>query len=104
MEKLLWKGRIRPGMREEYIRRHDEIWPEMEEALRAAGIRNYSIWNCGDELIGYYECPSVEFALRFQDESEAVQRWSASMQHVMEMVRDLATGEKLTWQKVYELD
>jgi len=102
MEKLVWKGRIKPGMRDEYIRRHNEIWPEMEQALRDSGICNYSIWNCGDELIGYYECPSVEFARRFKENSETMQRWSASMQHVMEMVKD-GHGENLVYQKVYEL-
>ena len=27
MERFAWKGRIKPGMAEEYKRRHDEIWP-----------------------------------------------------------------------------
>ena len=42
MERFAWKGRIKPGMQEEYKRRHDEIWPEMLELLHAAGIRNRS--------------------------------------------------------------
>lgn len=103
MEKLVWKGKIKPGMREEYIRRHDEIWPEMEKALKDSGIRNYSIWNCGDELIGYYECPSVEYARKFKAESAVMRRWSQSMQHVMEMAKD-ENGVGLTYEKVYELD
>ena len=56
MEKYAWTGRILPGMREEYKRRHDEIWPEMKELLRSAGIFNYTIWRDGDRLFGYYEC------------------------------------------------
>ena len=43
-------------MLEEYVRRHQEIWPELVEVLRQAGIVNYTIWNCGSELFGYYEC------------------------------------------------
>ena len=35
---------------DEYIKRHDEIWPEMTEMLNESGIHNYSIWNVGDEL------------------------------------------------------
>lgn len=103
MEKCIWKGKIKSGMRAEYIRRHDEIWPEMEQALRDSGIRNYSIWNCGDELIGYYECPSAEYAQKFKAESDVMRRWSASMQHVMEMVKD-EHGQNIQYCKVYELE
>ena len=56
LEKCTWKATLKPGKKVEYIRRHDEIWPEMTEVLTRAGIRNYTIWCCGDELFGYYEC------------------------------------------------
>ena len=56
LEKCTWKATLKPGKKAEYIRRHDEIWPEMTEVLMRAGIRNYTIWCCGDELFGYYEC------------------------------------------------
>ena len=56
MEHIAWKGRIKPGCKAEYQRRHAEIWPEMVEVLKAAGICNYSIFYCNDELFGYYEC------------------------------------------------
>lgn len=29
MERMAWKGRIKHGCKEEYIRRHREIWSEM---------------------------------------------------------------------------
>ena len=29
MEHMAWKGRIKPGCKAEYQRRHAEIWPEM---------------------------------------------------------------------------
>lgn len=35
---------LKPGVREEYKRRHDEIWPELVAALEAAGIRDYAIY------------------------------------------------------------
>ena len=40
MEHIAWKGRIKPGCKAEYQRRHAEIWPEMVEVLKAAGICN----------------------------------------------------------------
>lgn len=102
MDKLVWKGRIKEGMRAEYIRRHKEIWPEMEKALKDSGICNYSIWNCGNELFGYYECPDAAYAQEFKAKSDVMRRWSESMQHVMEMEKD-SSGQNLIYQKVYEL-
>ena len=31
-----WVLKVRPGYEDEYKRRHDELWPEMDAALRAA--------------------------------------------------------------------
>ena len=56
MEHMAWKGRIKPGCKAEYQKRHAEIWPEMVQVLKDAGICNYSIFYCNDELFGYYEC------------------------------------------------
>ncbi len=35
---------LKPGNEAEYQRRHDEIWPELAEALRAVGILDYKIF------------------------------------------------------------
>jgi len=35
---------LRAGCEDEYKRRHDAIWPELVEALHAAGVRDYSIF------------------------------------------------------------
>jgi len=42
-EKYAFKMRLDPGMAEEYRRRHDAIWPELEALLRQAGVSDYSI-------------------------------------------------------------
>jgi len=36
--------KLKPGCRDEYKRRHDEIWPELAQALRDAGVYDYSIF------------------------------------------------------------
>ena len=101
MERHAWKGRVFPGKLSEYIKRHDEIWPEMEEMLTQAGIRNYTIWNIGDELFGYYECDSVEYALQFQAASDVNKRWNVYMSDVMEMCKFSETGEPLQMLNVF---
>ena len=84
LEKCTWKATLKPGKKAEYIRRHDEIWPEMTEVLTRAGIRNYTIWCCGDELFGYYECEKgATYAAKVQAESPVVDRWNEFMRDVM---------------------
>ena len=93
MERYAWKARILPGMKEEYIRRHREIWPELVEVLQKAGIVYYSIWNVGDELFGYYECElGADYAAKTQAESAVVDRWNEYMKDVMVMDLDPVTG------------
>ena len=48
------------GMAQEYKYRHDHIWPEVIDVIRRSGIKNYSIWNIGDLLVGYYEIENDE--------------------------------------------
>lgn len=43
MEKYAFKMQLHPGMEAEYKRRHDAIWPQLVELLKAAGIEDYSI-------------------------------------------------------------
>ena len=44
MQKVAFTMQLKPGVVEEYKKRHDEIWPELSEALTAAGISDYSIF------------------------------------------------------------
>jgi L-rhamnose mutarotase len=39
-----FKMKLSSGDVEEYKRRHDQIWPELVEVLRKAGISDYSIF------------------------------------------------------------
>lgn len=97
MDKVVWRAKVRPGMQEEYKRRHDEIWDEMVKALKEAGICNYTIWMDGDELFGYYECEKgVDYALSFQQENPVVQKWEKSMEPVMQKYETVP-------QKVFDL-
>ena len=104
MERYAWKAIVREGMLDEYIKRHDEIWPEMKEMLHAAGIRNYTIWNVGNELFGYYECDSIAEAGRIQAESEVNARWDQYMRDVMIFEKDPVTGAQPLMKQVFFFD
>jgi L-rhamnose mutarotase len=44
MEQVAFLMRLKPGNEAEYRKRHDEIWPELKDALVQAGICDYSIF------------------------------------------------------------
>ena len=105
MERIAWKGRIKPGMQAEYKRRHDEIWPEMTEVLKKAGIRNYTIWSDGDVLFGYYECEKgIAFAEKTQAQSSVVDKWNEYMKDVLELEMDPETGAQPKMQQMFFLE
>jgi L-rhamnose mutarotase len=105
MEKYAWKAIVLEGKLEEYKRRHDEIWQEMKDVLAEAGIRNYTIWNVGQELFGYYECEKgIEFAARVQNESPVVARWNEYMKDVMVMEMDPVTGAQPIMEQVFIME
>lgn len=101
MERYAWKAIVLPGMLEEYRHRHDQIWPEMKQVLSDAGIRNYTIWNVGNELFGYYECDSVAYAAKVQADSPVVDRWNEYMKDVMVMEMDPVTGAQPLMEQVF---
>ena len=75
---------LRPGCQEEYERRHNPIWPELQAVLKAHGVGNYSIFlnRASDQLFAYVEIESEEL---WQDiaQTEVCQRWWAQMKDLM---------------------
>jgi L-rhamnose mutarotase len=44
MTRNAFKMKLKPGVVAEYKKRHDELWPALATALRAAGVSDYSIF------------------------------------------------------------
>ena len=77
----------------------------MKEVLSQAGIVNYTIWNVGNELFGYYECQKgADFAAKTQAGSPIVDRWNEYMKDVMVMEMDPVTGAQPKLREVFRLD
>lgn len=105
MDRLAWRGRIKPGCKAEYIRRHNELWPEMTALLRQAGICNYTIFCSGDELFGYYECKNgIAFAEQTQAQSPIVDRWNKYMADILDLEMDPETGAQPKLEPVFRLE
>jgi L-rhamnose mutarotase len=76
--------RVRPDKIDEYVEAHREVWPEMLDALRSAGIRNYSIFRDGNQVFGYFEGDDLERAAGYLDAQEVCARWQDSMAGLLE--------------------
>src|SRR5688572_17992852 len=74
-----WVLEVRPGCEEEYKQAHDEIWPEMLDTLKAAGIRNYSIFRLGLKLIGYFETDDLQKTIAYLKDDPVNKRWGEAM-------------------------
>jgi L-rhamnose mutarotase len=44
MKRLAFKMHLNPGAKDEYKKRHSEIWPELKKLLKEAGVSEYSIF------------------------------------------------------------
>jgi L-rhamnose mutarotase len=88
--------KLKPGKAEGYEKAHAEIWPEMSEALDAAGMRNYSIWREGDMLFAYYEVKNRDRMNKILAECEVYQKWRDLMEEYVYI-------EPVTGQKEWEM-
>jgi len=80
MQRICFLLHVRPERLEEYKQAHTAVWPEMLNALRATGWRNYSLFLRGDGLlVGYFETPDLDAALAGMAAQEVNARWQERM-------------------------
>lgn len=84
MERVAFKMHLKKGMREEYKKRHDAIWPELKQLLKDAGINEYSIF-LDEETDTLFAFQKVTEGSGSQDlgQNELVQKWWKFMADIM---------------------
>ena len=87
MQRIGFTMRLKPGNEEEYRKRHDDIWPELVDLLRAKGLKNYSIFRSGLDLFGYVETDNPMAMLELPQE-DLMQKWWTYMEPLMECNED----------------
>ena len=89
MERVCFLLRVRPDRLDEYRARHAAVWPDMLDALRAAGWANYSLFLDDDGLlVGYLETEDFAAAVAAMEETEVNARWQAEMAPFFELPAD----------------
>jgi L-rhamnose mutarotase len=74
--------RLKPGALEEYKKRHDEIWPELVDEIRACGIKSMTTVVDGNTLILFSEIESDDAWARLWH-SDVHRRWGEVMNPLM---------------------
>lgn len=104
MMRHAFKMRLHPGKASEYRRRHDEIWPELSDLLRRAGVRDYSIFLDEEThfLFGVLTTDDPA-ALNTLPGEEVMQRWWAYMRDIMDTNPD-NSPVSVPLQEVFHMD
>lgn len=85
MKKFAFKMKLKPGCKAEYIKRHDEIWPELKKLISDNGVCDYSIY-LDEETNTLFGVQYIKGEQGSQDlgKLEIVQKWWKYMADIME--------------------
>jgi L-rhamnose mutarotase len=89
METIAFRMVLNPGMREEYERRHTEIWPELVDALHNAGVRDYRIFfDPGTDHLFAILSRTNDHSMDHLPELEVMRKWWDYMADIMQTAPD----------------
>ncbi len=89
MKRFAFKMNLKLGCKEEYIKRHNEIWPELKKLLKESGVSDYSIF-LDEETNTLFACQKQSGDSSSQDlgDNPIVQKWWAYMADLYETNSD----------------
>lgn len=84
LETHAFRMQLHPGMAEEYRRRHDEIWPELVELLREAGVSDYTIHLDAETSVLFARlCRPADHGMAALPDHPVMKRWWTHMADLM---------------------
>lgn len=85
MQRVAFKMKLFKGKEDEYKKRHDEIWSELKDLLKQAGIKDYSIFLDEETniLFGYLTTNDAKKLDELPNEP-VMQKWWTYMKDIME--------------------
>jgi L-rhamnose mutarotase len=89
MTRIAFKMYLNEGQKDEYKRRHEKLWPELQQLLKEAGISDYSIF-LDEETNILFAFQKVNKKGGSQDlgQTEIVKKWWAFMADIMKVNPD----------------
>lgn len=106
MQRVCFLLKVRQDRLDEYKERHKAVWPEMLDALRRTGWRNYSLFLRPDGLlVGYLETEDFEKARAGMASLDVNRRWQAEMAPFFEQLdQGTADASMMALEEVFHLD
>jgi L-rhamnose mutarotase len=98
--------KVRPDRVEEYKTRHAGVWPELQDALRETGWRNYSLFLRYDgTLVGYLEAEDFAKCCAQMKRYSVNARWQAEMAPLFERLETGGPDDHMEpLQEIFHLD
>lgn len=98
--------KVREERLEEYKQSHSQVWPEMLDALRSTGWRNYSLFLRPDGLlVGYLETDDFALACAGMKDHPVNSRWQTEMAPFFEALGEAAPDDRIfPLEEVFHLD
>jgi L-rhamnose mutarotase len=88
-KRIAFKMKLHPGRIEEYKKRHDDLWPELQTLLKEAGISEYSIFFDEEtHTLFAFQKQSGDRGSQDLGKTEIVQKWWKYMADLMETHSD----------------
>ncbi len=94
--------RLRPGAEADYEQAHREVPGELVAAIRAAGVRDWTIWRSGSDLFHVLECADYAALLAGPEPLSVNDRWQTRVATMQEITQDYsgactAAGLPIVW-------
>ena len=85
MKRIAFKMQLNKGAEAEYKKRHDELWPDLQQLLKSKGISEYSIF-LDDSTNSLFGTLKIEDAQLLHDlpAHPVMQKWWLYMKDIME--------------------
>ena len=97
--KYAWTWYVKAECLEEYVKMHLQPWQEILVEHSVAGIKNYSIFQNGNQFFYCFECDDVKAANEYIANSEACQRWNAITSKMVEGSFDFNEEEPIKYMR-----
>ena len=86
---IAFKMQLHKGFESEYKKRHDDLWPELEDLLKSTGISEYSIFldESTNSLFAFMKARDLN-AVTEMSAHPVMKKWWAYMKDLMEVNED----------------
>jgi L-rhamnose mutarotase len=103
---IMFVQKVKPEKKEEYIKAHNEAWPELLKAIKECGIDREIIWTFGDYVCIYMMTEDFDGSMLKLSKAEIFKKWSEYMATLLAEMQDYSNGggNVITLDKVFDLE